>query len=347
MATLSPSNSLDAGSDPSKNQPSEQRRLSTEIDESLRSLPDGQDDLFRNAVTGYNKRTFKRDMSKLTAGKEIFHHSRTDLESDDAISSRGSICLDAESSMDYPGRNLQETRLQGAMQEISSLEELLSKVLAENKVLTSKCENLSSILKDSGTNNSMSLPSDVTDLDGVLELNNDGVPKKKPTIYNLQCRKCKEFHYIGQTLGEVTHKVDEHFEDTWRKVKRIKNPNEPARFFSNEFGRSDFIQHIADHNKEAKTRKEVRAWCRNNIRIAILTGEDKKINVDGWLLLLTVLEAAEREKEKAIADADGPQNNYTRFSKEVETKKNNTVSARIARAKLNAASKHTPQQKIC
>ncbi len=232
-------------------------------------------------------------------------------------------------------------------QEISSLEELLSKVLAENKVLTSKCENLTSILKDRSTsNNSTSLPPDITDLDSVLALNKSCTPHvmaaKRPFIYHLRCRKCTDFHYIGQTPGDIKLKVDEHFDDVWRKVLDNRRPGS-ARFFSTEFGRSAFVQHIAHHNRKAKSRDEVRKWCKENVRIAILKGEDKKINVEGWLLLFTLLDAAEKERDEAVADADGPQNNYTRFSKDLERNKNNTLSARMGKKSSN---KMTPPQNM-
>ncbi len=214
------------------------------------------------------------------------------------------------------GRNMEDAR-----REISSLEELLSKVLAENKVLTSKCDNLSSILKDNSTSNNMSLPPDITDLDSVLELNRSVTPhemtKRKPLIYHLQCRKCKEFHYIGQTAGEVIHKVDEHFDDVWRKCQENKNPNSVVRFISTEFGRSEFIKHVAHHNRDAKSRGDVRKWCKDHVKIAILTGENKKINIDGWLLMLTLLDAAEKERDEAVRDADGPQKMYSRVPKDV------------------------------
>ena len=214
------------------------------------------------------------------------------------------------------GRNMEDAR-----REISSLEELLSKVLAENKVLTSKCDNLSSILKDSSTSNNMSLPPDITDLDSVLELNRSVTPhemtKRKPLIYHLRCRKCKEFHYIGQTAGEVIHKVDEHFDDIWRKCQENKNPNSVVRFISTEFGRSEFIKHVAHHNRKAKSRGDVRKWCKEYVKIATLTGENKKINIDGWLLLLTLLDAAEKERDEAVRDADGPQTMYSRVPKDV------------------------------
>jgi hypothetical protein len=213
------------------------------------------------------------------------------------------------------GRDVEDAR-----REISSLEELLSKVLAENKMLTSKCDNLSSILKDNSTTNSMSLPPDITDLDSVLELNRSVTPhemtKRKPLIYHLQCRKCKEFHYIGQTAGEVIHKVDEHFDDIWRKCQEKKNPNSVVRFISTEFGRSEFIEHVAHHNRDAKSRSDVRKWCKDHVKIAILTGEEKKINIDGWLLMLMLLDAAEKERDEAVRDADGPQTMYTRVPKD-------------------------------
>jgi hypothetical protein len=223
------------------------------------------------------------------------------------------------------GRNMEDAR-----REISSLEELLSKVLAENKVLTSKCDNLSSILKDNSTTNSMSLPPDITDLDSVLELNRSVTPhemnKRKPLIYHLRCRKCKEFHYIGQTAGEVIHKVDEHFDDIWRKCQEKKNPNSVVRFISTEFGRSEFIKHVAHHNRKAKSRSDVRKWCKEYVKIATLTGENKKINIDGWLLLLTLLDAAEKERDEAVRDADGPQKMYTRVSKDNFQFKNKSSS---------------------
>lgn len=245
---------------------------------------------------------------------------------------------------DHEKKHIHDSR-----QEISSLEELLSTVLAENKVLSSKCENLTSILKDSSTAKSpTSLPPDITDLDSVLALNKSCTPhvmgNKRSLIYHLRCRKCTDFHYIGQTPGDLKLKVDEHFDDVWRKVLDNRHPGSgSARFFSTEFGRSVFVQHIAHHNRKAKSRDEVRKWCKDNVRIAILKGEDKKINVEGWLLLLTLLDAAEKERDEAVADADGPQNNYARFSKDLEKNTSTSLSARMGKKNSN---KKTPPPKM-
>ena len=89
------------------------------------------------------------------------------------------------------------------------------------------------------------------------------------------------------------------------------------RFISTEFGRSEFIKHVAHHNRKAKSRGDVRKWCKEYVKIATLTGENKKINIDGWLLLLTLLDAAEKERDEAVRDADGPQTMYSRVPKDV------------------------------
>ena len=179
-----------------------------------------------------------------------------------------------------PSSSLQSLPEYSAKQDIASLEELLSKVLAENKVLTSKVESLTAILKETPqTTGTTTLPSTITDLDSAVALNACTpitTSDEEPTTYVLRCKKskaCKKFHYKGQVNGDLLLKVNEHHEDIWRKInneyrkKKKKKKSEPVKYASNEFGRSSFAEHVADHLYKAKSLDEVQKWCKSNVQI--------------------------------------------------------------------------------
>ena len=121
-----------------------------------------------------------------------------------------------------------------ARQEIASLEELLSKVVAENKVLTSKVENLTSIIKsyDTPPNNakkdetSSKLPPSILDLDLTLALESctpKTASKEEPITYVMHLKgKDYKVIYKSRVNGDLFLKVNEHHEDTWRKIKEYR-----------------------------------------------------------------------------------------------------------------------------
>jgi hypothetical protein len=161
-----------------------------------------------------------------------------------------------------------------AKQEISSLEELLSKVLAENKVLTSKVERLTAILEDTPeTKVKTHLPSTIPDLDSMLALNActpDTSSNEKPTKYVLLCRgkECKDILYKSRLNGDLFLKVKEHQEDIWRKIRKGKKKKAHCvKYASNKFGNSEFAQHIANHLYQAKSLDEVQKWWKINVKV--------------------------------------------------------------------------------
>lgn len=195
------------------------------------------------------------------------YSSETDATASLSRSSHSLVSLPPSQLEDYSAR-----------QDIASLEELLSKVLAENKVLTSKVESLTAILKDipDETTVKAHLPSTIMDLDSALALNTCTpitTSHEEPVTYVLRCKckkTCKDFHYKGQVNGDLLLKVNEHHEDIWRKIRKEYRKNkkpEHVKYASNEFGRSSFAEHVADHLYKVKLVDEIEKWCKRNVQI--------------------------------------------------------------------------------
>jgi len=172
-----------------------------------------------------------------------------------------------------------------ARQEIASLEELLSKVVAENKVLTSKVENLTSIIKsytppDNAKKDETpsKLPPSIMDIDLTLALESctpNTTSNEEPIKYVMHL-KGKDYRviYKSRVNGDLILKVNEHHEDIWRKIKEYrkkKNKKSSAnrvKYASTKFANSDFADHIVScHLYNAKSLKEVKAWWQDNVKV--------------------------------------------------------------------------------
>lgn len=169
-----------------------------------------------------------------------------------------------------------------ARQEIASLEELLSKVVAENKVLTSKVASLTSILKSytppDVNNETSKLPPSIMDIDLTLALESctpNTASNEEPITYVMHLKGKDEYRviYKSRVNGDLILKVNEHHEDTWRKIKEYrKKKNEKStksvKYASTKFANSDFADHIVScYLYNAKSLKEVKAWWQDNVKI--------------------------------------------------------------------------------
>ena len=171
-----------------------------------------------------------------------------------------------------------------ARQEIASLEELLSKVVAENKVLKSKCQNLTKIIKSYDTppdvnNETSTLPPSIMDIDLTLALESctpNTASNEEPITYVMHLKGNKDEYgviYKSRVNGDLILKVNEHHEDTWRKIKeyrkkRNKKSAKSVKYASTKFANSDFADHIVScYLYNAKSLKEVKAWWQDNVKI--------------------------------------------------------------------------------
>lgn len=84
--------------------------------------------------------------------------------------------------------------------------------------------------------------------------------------YPLVSNTAPDLQYIGKTHQDIKVKVNEHFVDVWETVQQNRNikSKTPA---SEEFTNSEFAQHFARHCRTAKSEKEVKKWCMENVKV--------------------------------------------------------------------------------
>mmetsp|Transcript_9315 Transcript_9315/g.21020 ORF Transcript_9315/g.21020 Transcript_9315/m.21020 type:complete len:317 (-) Transcript_9315:341-1291(-) len=150
--------------------------------------------------------------------------------------------------------------------EISALEELSSRVLAERDFLAFKNKNLESLIKE------MSDGKCVRDM-ASRYYRHDG-EATGGIIYQLSCTKCNGKHaIIGMTDQDLRSKVMDQFNKVWTLVQKKSGKTDSGDCNSDQtvcrYGQNRFVNHIADHCRNAKE-EEVKEWCQKNVKVEIL-----------------------------------------------------------------------------
>lgn len=133
--------------------------------------------------------------------------------------------------------------------EISALQDLLSRVMAERDILAIKVRNVERILKET----------DVRQNTGIA---------KGDIIYQLTCKKCRcgTKTTIGKTSGDLKETVKVHFEDVCKMVSGEVQQG-------NKFMNSNFAKHIVGHfqnqNQGDWSDKKIFQWCQKNVKVEL------------------------------------------------------------------------------
>ena len=133
--------------------------------------------------------------------------------------------------------------------EISALQDLLSRVIAERDTLSIKVGNVERILKETDARQ------------------NTGIAKGD-IIYQLTCKKCRcgTKTTIGKTSGDLKETVKVHFEDVCKMVSGEVQQG-------NKFMNSNFAKHIVGHcqnqNQGDWSDKKIFQWCQKNVKVEL------------------------------------------------------------------------------
>lgn len=126
--------------------------------------------------------------------------------------------------------------------EVSTLEQLIMRVLKEKDKLAYENDNMRSRVRD--TASPASVPND--------------------TMYQLSCRLCDGQQFMGNTSGELKKVVKEHFSTVWHLVQPTPGM---VRKRDSEFRTSSLAHHIASHCKQMDSEEDVRKWCKKNVKL--------------------------------------------------------------------------------
>lgn len=152
----------------------------------------------------------------------------------------------------------EDDKHQHALIEISSLNELLSRILGERDVLSVKVRNLERLIKEMPTRK---------------KIDHD-------IIYQLTCKKCEggSIHTIGKTSQDLKSTVKKHYKEVYMMVERYKEAeegegdedyesNNSSAFMQSSFA-THIVKHIINQSQGAEvTEKKVFEWCQRNIRV--------------------------------------------------------------------------------
>ena len=133
--------------------------------------------------------------------------------------------------------------------EISALQDLLSRVMAERDILAIKVRNVERILKETDARQNTCIA-------------------KGDIIYQLTCKKCRcgTKTTIGKTSGDLKETVKVHFEDVCKMVSGEVQQG-------NKFMKSNFAKHVVGHcqnqNQGDWSDKKIFQWCQKNVKVEL------------------------------------------------------------------------------
>lgn len=156
--------------------------------------------------------------------------------------------------------------------EITALEQLLARVLAEKDKLSFENDNLRTVLSET-----VPVPYDIA--------NENTAPPNDEVVfqtYQLSCRICEGHVYSGSTTKGLKKTAKEHFSMVWKVVQSTYGKEEETGssavgkdlglITSWDFIGSPLAHHLAEHCKDMESEKEVRHWCKKNVKLEKVTG---------------------------------------------------------------------------
>ena len=188
-----------------------------------------------------------------------------------SVSSNYSTRFSTISRQSSNGLSLEKQMREEAKLEVKALEERLAEIDGEKGDLMKELEAMKSILANTS--------------------DDDSVGKKtvERLVYQLSCRKCNNGSWIGTTHGDIKETIDGHI---CRVVEEYadgkgKSKSSPSKSSTNssegkkiENWSTPFAEHFAKHLRKPKigfksvTEKEIRKFCRANIKIEVLRRQD-------------------------------------------------------------------------
>ncbi|KAL7449334.1 hypothetical protein ACHAWC_002355 [Mediolabrus comicus] len=186
-----------------------------------------------------------------------------------SVSSNYSTRFSTISRQSSNGLSLEKQMREEAELEVKALEERLAEIDGEKGELIKELEAMKSILANTS--------------------DDDSVGKKtvERLVYQLSCRKCnKHGSWIGTTHDDIKETIDGHI---CRVVEEYadgkgKSKSSPSKGSTNSSGKIEnwskpFAEHFARHCKpkigfKSVTEKEIRKFCRANIKIEVLRRQD-------------------------------------------------------------------------
>jgi hypothetical protein len=221
----------------------------------------------RNSAIEHLKET--RDQAEKTLNARIM---MLDMEVMRSIEARnpaskntnnGNSCLASRGLEDDTDPNL----------EISALQELLARVMAERDMFCYRLNNLEEMALEAGGE----------------KCKHD--PKQSPPnlhhhegagmVYQLRCKECTDHFLVCRTQHDLKRKVMEHYQEIWMSIQDKKSSSKrrknvlgkrrvaPAKETSCPFGQTSFGKHIVEHCQNM-SEEEVMEWCRKHVKVEVL-----------------------------------------------------------------------------
>mmetsp|Transcript_28351 Transcript_28351/g.59879 ORF Transcript_28351/g.59879 Transcript_28351/m.59879 type:complete len:334 (-) Transcript_28351:322-1323(-) len=118
----------------------------------------------------------------------------------------------------------------------------------------------------------------------------DNVETTEVFSYRMSCKCCgKEranIRFKSETERKVAEAVTDHYKELWRELKKHRNDHSDGGLSDlsetgNLFCNSSLMYHLMEHCLDMKSRKEVVAWCQNNVSVQVKSHKYETRKTDG------------------------------------------------------------------
>ena len=186
------------------------------------------------------------------------------------------VMSDSDKEEHSSTRHSSSSQNEHSTHEVSALEQLLARVLAEKDRLSFENDNLRSVIRDArGGPEDKSLNKTLPTADG----------DENDVVYQLSCRLCEGNTYIGSASGQDLKKVaKDHFSTVWKIVSQDEggSSNSHAKAHSlditygeyddnnddDDFRNKPLARHLAEcHCHNLNTEEEVWKWCKKYVKL--------------------------------------------------------------------------------